>query len=45
MIEVRNEVNYTSTNDMILKKAIYGLVRAARALWKWFKEFIVTSDY
>jgi Reverse transcriptase (RNA-dependent DNA polymerase) len=45
MLEVYNVQIDSSTQVLLLKKAIYGLVQAARQWWKKFKEIMATCDY
>jgi hypothetical protein len=45
MLEVHKVKIYPSTHVLLLKKAIYGLVQAARQWWKKFKEVMATCDY
>jgi Reverse transcriptase (RNA-dependent DNA polymerase) len=45
MLEVLNKVNDTSTHVLLFKKAIYGLVQAARQWWNKFKEAMDGCNY
>jgi hypothetical protein len=45
MLEAHNKVIDPSPHALLLKKAIYGLVQAARQWWKKFKEAIAGYNY
>jgi hypothetical protein len=45
MKEVHNKVIGPTTHILLLKKAIYGLVKAARQWWKKFKEVMAGCNY
>jgi Reverse transcriptase (RNA-dependent DNA polymerase) len=45
MMEVHNTKIDSNTHVLLLKKAIYGLVQAARQWWKKFKEVMAMCDY
>jgi hypothetical protein len=45
MLEVRNTKIDSNTHVLLLNKAIYGLVQAARQWWKKFKEVMAICNY
>jgi hypothetical protein len=45
MLEFHNVKIYPTAHVLLLNKAIYGLVQAARQWWKLFKEVMATCDY
>jgi Reverse transcriptase (RNA-dependent DNA polymerase) len=45
ILEVHNTKVDSNTHVLLLKKAIYGLVQAARQWWKKFKEVMAMCNY